>query len=325
MEFFTSCVEKYETHREETRSGTHGTTAQSWIMYVDYIHDFHNLECAIRTNDIDLFLHALTPIINLFFATNHIKYSRWLSQFQLDLLNIDSTHSGLRDILSQETFTVCRTSKSFNRSSVDLALEQTVNADEASRLTGISAATNNYSTPLSWMVTKSSRAVVVSITQDIAGLFGSYDPIAEMRPSRIKRATSDVQKVLDQIKESCNPFCSAVSEKLYNRSGKAVSTPVQTCLLAIRDKGKLRYDQFIEYCLTDANNFENSIKKQNLETFKLECKSNKRHPDKKVAACSHADLMGRLVMLASKKELDLEYVFRYPLHQCHFPCAVQMV
>ena len=227
--------------------------------------------CAIRTNDIDLFLHALTAIINLFFATNHINYSRWLSQFQLDLLNIDSTHSGLRDILSQGTFTVCRTSKSFNRSPVDLALEQTVNADEASRLTGISAATNNYSTPLSWMVTKSSRAVVVFITQDMAGLFGSYDPIAEMRPSRIKRATSDVQKVLDQIKESCNPFCSAVSEKLYNRSGKAVSTPVQTCLLAIRDKGKLRHDQFIEDCLTDANNFDKSIKKEKLETFKLEC------------------------------------------------------
>ena len=167
---------------------------------------------------------------------------------------------------------------------MDFALEQTVNADEASRLVGISAATNNYSTPLRWMVTESSRAAVVSITQDMAGLFGSYDPIAELRPSRIKRDSSDVQKVLDQIKESCNPFCSAVSEKFYNiSSGNAVSTPVQTCLLAIRDKGKLRHDQFIEDCLTDANNFEKSIKKENLETFKFECKSNKRHPDKKVA------------------------------------------
>ena len=54
----------------------------------------------------------------------------------------------------------------------------------------------------------------------MAGLFGSYDPIAEMRPSRIKRASSDIQKVLDQIKESCNPFCSAVSETLYYNSGK---------------------------------------------------------------------------------------------------------
>ena len=47
--------------------------------------------------------------------------------------------------------------------------------------------------------------------------------------------------------------------ELYNSNGKAVSTPVQTCLLAIRDKGKLRHDQFIEACITDANNFEKSI------------------------------------------------------------------
>ena len=70
---FTSCVEKYETHREETRSGTHGTTAQSWIMYVDYIHDFHNLVCAIRTNDINLFLHALTPTCSLQPTTSTIQ------------------------------------------------------------------------------------------------------------------------------------------------------------------------------------------------------------------------------------------------------------
>lgn len=87
---FVSYIEKYRVYLEQTRSGTHGATAQFWIMYVDFIHDFHNLEWAIRTNDIDLFAHALTPVINLFFATNHINYSRWLSKFQLDLLNIDN-------------------------------------------------------------------------------------------------------------------------------------------------------------------------------------------------------------------------------------------
>ena len=48
--------------------------------------------------------------------------------------------------------------------------------------------------------------------------------------------------------------------------------------------------------------------------FKLECKSNKRHPDKKVAALVvTGDLMGPLVILLSKNEIDLEHVFRYPL------------
>ena len=80
---FTSCVEKYETHREETRSGTHGTTAQSWIMYVDYIHDFHNLECAIRTNDINLFLHALTPTCSL--QPRYVGWSQSPVELQLYL------------------------------------------------------------------------------------------------------------------------------------------------------------------------------------------------------------------------------------------------
>ena len=101
------------------------------------------------------------------------------------------------------------------------------------------------------MVTKSSSAAVVSITQNMAALFGSYDPIAEQWPSTIR-------KCWIRSRNLATLFCSAVSE-LYNSNGKAVSTPVQTCLLAIRDKGKLRHDQFIEACITDANNFEKSI------------------------------------------------------------------
>lgn len=159
-----TCQTKYRAYIVDTRAGEHGATAQFWMMCVKYIHDYHNSERAIRTNDVDLFAHALTPIMNLFFATNHINYSRWLSKFQLDLLNIDNTHPGLRSILEKGAFTVRRTSKSFSRTPVDLTLEQIVNADAASRRTGISAATNNYSSRLRRMVTKSTRAAVVSMT-----------------------------------------------------------------------------------------------------------------------------------------------------------------
>ena len=101
------------------------------------------------------------------------------------------------------------------------------------------------------MVTKSSSAAVVSITQDMAVLFGSYDPIAEQWPSRIRKCWI----------RSRNPatLCAVLCLSSINSNGKAVSTPVQTCLLAIRDKGKLRHDTFIEACITDANNFEKSI------------------------------------------------------------------
>ena len=157
-EVFIRCVSSYTTYTEKTRSGEHGVTAQFWIMYIDYIDHYHSLERAIRTNNIDLYIYSMTPIINLFFSTNHVNYSRWLSKFQLDLLNIDDTHPGLRDILEDGVFSVRRTPHQFSRCPVDLTLEQTVNADAASRQTGLVLATNNYCARLRWMLTKSSRA-----------------------------------------------------------------------------------------------------------------------------------------------------------------------
>ena len=80
-EVFIRCVSSYTTYTEKTRSEEHGVTAQFWIMYIDYIDHYHSLERAIRTNNIDLYIYSMTPIINLFFLTNHVNYSRWLSKF----------------------------------------------------------------------------------------------------------------------------------------------------------------------------------------------------------------------------------------------------
>ena len=50
-------------------------------------------------------------------------------------LNVDNTHPGVREVLEKGALTIRRTSKSFSRAAVDLTLEQTVNADAASRKT----------------------------------------------------------------------------------------------------------------------------------------------------------------------------------------------
>ena len=65
---FIKCVSDYRTYTQTTRSGGHGATGQYWMVYIDLIHAYHNLERAIRTNNVDLFLHALTPLIEIFFA-----------------------------------------------------------------------------------------------------------------------------------------------------------------------------------------------------------------------------------------------------------------
>ena len=58
--------QKYEDYTQKTLSGEHGKTAQFWIQYVGYVDLFLFLERAVRTNDIDLFVQALTPITDIF-------------------------------------------------------------------------------------------------------------------------------------------------------------------------------------------------------------------------------------------------------------------
>ena len=134
-------LKEYEDYTEETRWGVQGKTAQFGMMYLDYIQHYQLLDRAVRTNNVELFIYALTPIVGLFFATNHINYARWMTKYQLNLLNIDDTHPGLRTLLEKGAFTVRRGDNHFSRCPVDLVLESPVNADAASRLTGLSAAT----------------------------------------------------------------------------------------------------------------------------------------------------------------------------------------
>lgn len=317
-EVFIRCVSAYKTYTEKTRSGEHGVTAQFWMMYIDYIHHYHTLERAIRTNDINLYIYSVTPIIDLFFVTNHVNYARWLSKFQLDLLNMDDTHPGLRDILEDGVFSVRRTPHQFSRSPVDLTLEQTVNADAASRQTGLVSATNNYCARLRWMLTKSSRAAFIGLVQEMTGLTTKEDVTAELQPSRIRRDRDDLKKVMEHIKKSRNPFQGkdrAPNILVNLHTGKAASQPVRDCLLNVPGKGRELHKNFITECQEDPSRFEKPIRKQKLLTFKDEgAKGRKKSVDRKIAElkCTR-DLMGRLVVLAMKKNLDLEHVMSYPL------------
>ncbi len=313
---FKECEHDYGVFTAKTRSGGHGATAQFWLMYVDFMHDYHTLERSIRTNDIDLFTQAITAIIGLFFMMNHSNYARWLSKFQLDMKNIDKTNPGLRSILNDGVFTVRRTDHNFSRLPVDLTLEQTVNADAASRLSGITSMTNSYSTRLRWMITKSARAEFVSKVQEMVGITKTEDVTSDLTLARLQRNAEDLQKVIRQIRETYNPFMNEIDrDQLINIStGKVASECVKEFLLSVPTKGRERHKEFIEACQANPKRFEEPIKRVKLVTFEKECAVNRQTTNKKVQElkCTR-DLMGRLAVIASQRGLDLEAIFAYPL------------
>ena len=81
------------------------------------------------------------------------------------------------------------------------------------------------------------------------------------------------------------------------------------------EKGRELHNNFISECQEDPSRFERPIKKQKLLTFKDEgAKGRKKSVDRKIAElkCTR-DLIGRFVVLAMKKDLDLEHDMSYPL------------
>ena len=87
-----------------------------------------------------------------------------------------------------------------------------------------------------------------------------------------------------------------------------------TKLLGIRHTGEERHKTFVRECLDNPTHFEEPIKRVKLLTFKQECNSNRRSTNRKIAElkCSR-DLMGRLLVLATRRHLDLSHVFTFPL------------
>ena len=109
-------------------------------------------------------------MIPVFFATNYHNYGRWMTFYVLELLNIDTSHPGLRPTLENGSFSVRQTKSSSARSPVELTLEQTVNKDAASRQTGISSFTQSESARRRWMITRSMRSQIFGEVMNQVGL-----------------------------------------------------------------------------------------------------------------------------------------------------------
>lgn len=106
------------------------------MIYVEIIAVHHELERAVRNGDYQLYTHLLPEFTSLFFFFNHQNYARWLTRFHDNLLKKEDSHPGITELFDNGIVPIRRTGKPFSRMPIDLTLEQTINADAASQLTG---------------------------------------------------------------------------------------------------------------------------------------------------------------------------------------------
>lgn len=86
---------------------------------------------------------------------------------------VDVSHPGVRDIVEKSTFSIRRTLKCFSETPLDLALEQTINADVVSRFTGIAAFSQSSYARCRWMNIGFAKSRIIGNLFSKAGLSDS--------------------------------------------------------------------------------------------------------------------------------------------------------
>ncbi|CAH1099247.1 unnamed protein product [Psylliodes chrysocephalus] len=98
-------------------------------------------------------------------------------RYHENLSDIDCRYPGLKQLLEKGGLS----NISFAGAPIDQTLEHTVNRDSASRLTGISAMTNQASAHVRWRLTRSVRSELVIALKEMAGLNSKDDISKELK------------------------------------------------------------------------------------------------------------------------------------------------
>lgn len=307
-------IDHYNVYSEKTLNGDHGYTAQFVLKYVQFVELYQIFEYAIRTSDLNLYMYSAYKICSLFFAFNHQNYARWLTKNIDDLINIDETHPGLASEFKSGALSIRRTAKNFCRSPVDLTVEQTINANAANRLTGITSFTNSHYARQRWNETHTARkAIITHLLEQLKLTDLSENSASEYQNKIFNR---QVEKFIDEVCNNIDPFFVDLNRlKLFNIStGKAASMETTEFLLGAETNGRKQMEIFIKECREDRSRFDKPIKRNVLKNFTNEIPKPKGTSRTNIEEAKHErNILGQILCLAMKNSIDLGTVLSYPL------------
>ena len=184
-------LDEYEKFVDETLAGKRGKTAHFWMQYTTIINPTNVLHRAIKCKDPKLFRCALFKLLPIFFMTNHFNYARWIVLYSLELENLDPE---IDKILRNGGFSVNRSCKPFSQVPVDMALEQTINADAKNRLKGIMKYADVATAVNRCVITNSIKTELVNSLLEMSGMTESSYGHKETQTLRRKKDNEDLNQ-----------------------------------------------------------------------------------------------------------------------------------
>ena len=116
-------IDGFIQFRDEVGEGRLGVTTQLWVSYMDHIWLALPLSHAVKHNDFLLYAHCLHYMSDLFFSFGGQNYARYLTYFSMFITNIETSHSGVTDLLKRGAMSVARSFVPGNRCAVDKTME----------------------------------------------------------------------------------------------------------------------------------------------------------------------------------------------------------
>ena len=309
---FQQHMGEFDVYFKKAMNGDLGPTAQYWSMYVHMVNRVHrDLMRALRTNDVDGYINILPAMIDIFFGLN----ARWGVLF-LNQLATASPQS--RAVLQAGAFSIRRTEKSFTRSAIDLALEQTVNRDAASPMRGIVWFHYSLNAIRRWCITSTQRGMSVTELRRMAGLETIEQPAMQLRVSRIEKDSRQRDALFNAVTESCDPFSSPASTSvclLNIATGRAASQETQEYLTGSLVSGHKLHVKFQEECAAEEERLMKSIQRRKVSNVAQE-NSKKRRPiakGKPAAESLRYIFIRILVILSNSTTFNLRHVMTFPI------------
>ena len=191
--------------------------------------------------DLDLYKYCLPKLANFFFTFNHHNYSKWIVRYHDNLMRLNTTHPEVHAEFKKGCFSLRRTKKPFSVGPIDLALEQTINADAASQRTGIASITKSISARQRWAESHSVRTSIISTLFDQLGMSKQDDSSRDLKPNQMRKNASDMSMITSNIEQTMNPFSDEICpDYLYNiGSGKAAKEETAHFLLNCQKIGSV--------------------------------------------------------------------------------------
>ena len=195
-----------------------------------------------------------------------------------------------------EVFSINRTGRPFSCVGIDMALEQTINAEAKRCLKGIVSFTDVSTAVNRWIVTGPMRSQIVNC------LLESYNSDnKELNKLRWKEIKKDVEKIKEYICSTTNLF----KEMLFLIL-RQVNKPLiaQKVFFLMSYQGEKKRNDFVTDCEEDSARIERPIKKSKIVNFAKE-NFQRKNKSKKAAAIAQTkgtrDMLGRLLFLSIQR------------------------